>query len=77
MSASLRCIVLVGCLLCPAAAAQEPDTTALGNAPPPADSLAPAPLHFMGFGDAASAGFRDRVGAFRFASGAPARHSSG
>ncbi len=55
MSASLRCIVLVGCLLCPAAAAQEPDTTALGNAPPPADSLAPAPLHFMGFGDAASA----------------------
>lgn len=51
MNAFLRRIALVGCLLCPAAAAQEPDTTALGNAPSP-DSLARAPLHLMGFGDA-------------------------
>ena len=49
----LRCIVLVGCALCPAAAAQEPDTTALGAAP--SDSLGQAPLHLMGFGDAALA----------------------
>ena len=49
----LRCIVLVGCALCPAAAAQEPDTTALAAAP--SDSLGQAPLHLMGFGDAASA----------------------
>ncbi len=68
MNASLRCIALAGCLLCPAALAQEPDTTASGNVPfpadslalPPADSLAlspadsldQAPLQLMGFGDA-------------------------
>ncbi len=54
MTAHLRCIVLVGCLLCPAAAAQEPDTTALGIEPAPAalDSLARMPLDLIGFGDA-------------------------
>lgn len=54
MTAHLRCIVLAGCLLCPAAAAQEPDTTALGIEPAPAalDSLARMPLDLIGFGDA-------------------------
>ena len=54
MTARLRCIVLVGCLLCAPVAAQEPDTTALGVEPASAalDSLVRMPFDLMGFGDA-------------------------
>lgn len=54
MTARLRCIVLVGCLLCAPVAAQEPDTTALDMEPAPAavDSLVRTPLNLLGFGDA-------------------------